>query len=258
MASLRRPEFFWPLLWGALAFVLVVLLAAEYEFGKVDAGTGPRTPAKVVEARLIPPFALAPEAQVAPETAARPIFVPARRLSPPAATASAPVMRKGQFVLTGITVTPEASYVFLRESSTGKTKSVRRGEMVNGITIDVVEPRRAVLRQGEETEDLVLNIQVPARMTAAVPASGQAPAPGVPGAVHLQPGMPVPGAVPHAPGAVMPALGEVPPVPRAVPPAPGAVPAAAVPAAPKDQAAGTQPPAPTPPSGRRRPWINAQ
>jgi hypothetical protein len=257
VGNLRRPEFFWPFLWGAVALGLAALLAAEYEFGRVDIGSGARAPAKVVEARLLPAFELPPEAQVAPETAARPMFVPARRPSPPAATAAAPVMRKGQFVLTGITVTPEASFVFLKETATGKTQSVKRGSLVNGLMVDVVEPRRVVLRQGEETEDLVLNIQVPARVATAAPA----PVPGSPGAFaapQVPLGMPVPGAVPPAPGAVPAGPGAQQPALSGVPPAPGTPSSVPVAAAPKADSAGTQPPAVTPATGRRRPWINAQ
>lgn len=240
MAILRKPEHFWPTLWIAVLVALAAIVALEHFFGGVTAGTGPRAPAKVVEARLLPPFALPPEPATPAETVAKPLFVPTRRPSPPVATAGTPVMRKGQFVLTGVTIVPDASFAFLRETASGKTLSVRKGNMVNGITVDVVEPRRVVLRMGEETEELALNIQVPARVaTAPAPSQGVPPAPGsasaaaTPGFAGQAPGAPP--AQPGAPAAVMPA---------APPGAPGATPAT-----PSSQA---------PVSQRRRPWINPQ
>jgi hypothetical protein len=259
MPVLRKREYFWPFAWGGTAVVLAVVLTAEYKFGQVDVGTGQRAPAKIADAKLLPPFALAPEAQVAPETLARPLFVPARRPSPAAATAGVPVMRKGQFVLTGVTVTPEASFAFLKEVASGKTQSVKKGSQVNGIMIDVVEPRRVVLRQGDETEDLALVIQVPARVASAAPN----PAPGAPGAVPPAPGsapapVPVapPGAGSFAPPMPPPAAGAVPPVLGAVPATPGN-PALAG-AAPKESSTAGEMPAAAQPTTRRRPWMNAQ
>lgn len=138
---------------------------------------------------MLPPFTLAAADQFASETAARPLFTPTRRPAPPAATVQA-TMRKGQFVLTGITVSAEASFAFLKEVSSGKTRSVRKGAEVNGLRVDAVEPRRVVLRQGEETEDLMLAIQVPPRTAA------PAPAPGAPAAGSAAPNIYAPGGVP--------------------------------------------------------------
>lgn len=233
MPIVRRPEQIWPALWIVVAAGLAAVIAAEHYYGRVEIGEGPRAPAKIVEARLLPPFSLPADEQSATETVTRPLFVPTRRLSPPVATASAGTMKKGQFVLTGVTVLPEASYVFLKEVSTGKTQSVKKGSLVNGITVETVEPRRVVLRQGEETEDLPLNIQVPARVVAAPAPTGAVPP--APGAAPPVPGDPLPTARPGMPS---------PPVARTAPPAAPAIgePAPPVPAS----------------TSRRRPWINAQ
>jgi hypothetical protein len=241
MAILRKPEHFWPTLWIGVLVALAAIVALEHFFGGVTAGTGPRAPARIVEARLLPPFALPPEPATPSETVAKPLFVPTRRPSPPLATAATPTMRKGQFVLTGVTIVPDVAFAFLRETASGKTLSVKKGNMVNGITIDVVEPRRVVLRMGEETEELALNIQVPARMaTAPAPVSGTPPAA-------------VPGQVPQAPPAFTSPAGGL---PGAVPGAP----AAGLPAPPGEAPAATPatPSAQGPVSGRRRPWINPQ
>jgi len=242
MAMLRKSEHFWPALWAAVVVTLGAVIAAEHFLGSVEIGEGPRAPAKIAEAKLLPAFTLPPEGQSATETVTRPLFVPTRRLSPPAATAAAATMKKGQFVLTGVTVVPEASYVFLKDVASGKTQSVKKGSMVNGITVETVEPRRVVLRQGDETEDLPLNIQVPARVVAAPSPSGAVPQP--PGAA------PVPVATPSIPSLEGRPGGLAPPS------------AAARPLAPPDQPAAraigdAAPPVPASTS-RRRPWINAQ
>jgi len=239
MAILRKPETLWPALWAAVIFILAAVIAAEHFLGRVTVGDEARAPAKVVEAKLLPAFTLPAETQPVPETIARPLFVPTRRTSPPAASASAATMKKGQFVLTGVTVTPEVSFAFLKEVAGGKTHSVKKGSQINGITIEAVEPRRVVMKQGEETEDLSLNIQVPARVAAAAaPAGGVPPAPGAP--------------------SVPPRPANAPPASRTAAPVPGMpAPTAGAPPAPPASTLPT-PAAPAPATGRRRPWINAQ
>lgn len=235
MAIPVKREMLWPALWGAVAILLAAVVAAEHFLGRVTIGEEPRAPAKIAEARLLPPFSLPADSQPVPETVSRPLFVPTRRPSPPAATATASAMKKGQFVLTGVTVTPDLSFAFLKEVAGGKTHSVRKGAQVNGLTVETVEPRRVVLKQGEETEDLPLNIQVPARVAGV-------PAPGMPGAVPPAPGAPPPVPAP----ATAPAPPGTAPVPPGTAPAAAPAPAAATPAI------------PAPASTRRRPWINAQ
>lgn len=238
MAILRKPEHFWPALWLALLVVLGAVLAVEHFFGGVEVGSGARSPARVVEAKLLPPFVLAADGDAAPETVARPLFVPTRRPSPPLASAAATTMKRGQFLLTGVTVTPDTAFAFLREHATGKTHSVRKGSTVNGLTIDKVEPRRVVLRQGEEIEDLTLYTQAPARIAAApAPSAAVPPAPGA-------------AAIPAPAGAVAN------PVFPGTMAAPGTAPAAS--AAAQPGATPAAPGAPPPATGRRRPWITAQ
>ena len=249
MPAAIRPEYFWATLWAAVVLLLGGALAAEHFIGGADVGQGAHPPARVADARLLPSFALPPEPQPASETVTRPLFVPTRRPSPPAPAAAASAMKRGQFVLMGVTITPEASFAFLKEVAGGKTHSVRKGSQVSGITVDTVEPRRVVLRQGEEREDLPLNVQVPAR-------TAQAPGAAMPGGVPPAPGAVPPGPVSGAvPGSTAPSS-----VPRpGMPPVPmPAAPGSPVPAVPAPQAApGTPAPAATV-TGRRRPWINAQ
>ena len=205
MPAAIRPEYFWATLWAAVVLLLGGALAAEHFIGGVDVGQGAHPPARVADARLLPSFALPPEPQPASETVTRPLFVPTRRPSPPAPAAAASAMKRGQFVLMGVTITPEASFAFLKEVAGGKTHSVRKGSQVSGITVDTVEPRRVVLRQGEEREDLPLNVQVPARTAQAPGTVPPGATPGSAGPSSLpRPGMP--GApAPAAPGAPVPA-----------------------------------------------------
>jgi hypothetical protein len=235
VSALAKGGGFWVAFWGGTAVALALAIGVEHYLGSNEPSSAPRPPAKVADARMLPPFSLAGADQVAPETAARPLFIPTRRPAPPAATVQQ-TMRKGQFALTGVTVSAEASFAFLRELSTGKTKSVRKGAEVNGLRVDTVEPRRVVLRQGEETEDLFLAIQSPPK--SAGPAPGTPGAPGSPGAppnLFAPGGVPLPG----APGG---------------PPMPGAASQPGV-APPANPAATPTPGAEAPSTGRRRPYM---
>ncbi|MBK8322166.1 MAG: hypothetical protein IPL06_05385 [Betaproteobacteria bacterium] len=235
MSTGARGASFWVAFWGGAAAVLAVAIGLEHYLGNEEPSGGPRPPAKVADARMLPPFTLAAADQFASETAARPLFTPTRRPAPPAATVQA-TMRKGQFVLTGITVSAEASFAFLKEVSSGKTRSVRKGAEVNGLRVDAVEPRRVVLRQGEETEDLMLAIQVPPRTAAPAPAPGAPAAGSAAPNIYAPGGVPLPGAPGGPPQAGMPAAGA----PGAAPPTnPAAMPAPGVEST----------------ASRRRPWM---
>lgn len=236
MSAAARSGNFWVALWAGAAVTLALLIGIEYHLGSDEPSDAPRAPAKVADARMLPPFSLPAAEQVAPETAERPLFTPTRRQAPPAATVQA-TMRKGQFVLTGVTVSQEASFAFLREVASGKTKSVRMGAEVNGLRVEAVEARRVVLRQGEETEDLLLAIQSPPK--SATPPPGAGAAPGAPGAPNIfaPGGVPLPG----APGGP-PLTGTTGAMAQ-----PGAAPSTNPAAAPRTGAEAT--------SGRRRPWM---
>lgn len=241
MSAAARSGNFWVALWAGAAATLALLIGIEYHLGSEEPADVRRAPAKVADARMLPPFSLPGAEQVAPETADRPLFTPTRRPAPPAASVQA-TMRKGQFVLTGVTVSQDASFAFLREVASGKTKSVRKGAEVNGLRVDTVEARRVVLRQGEETEDLLLAIQSPPKTVVPPPVPGApAGAQGAQGATNIfaPGGVPLPG----APGGPSQAG-----TPGAVPP-PGAAPPTnpAAAAAPARSGEAT--------SGRRRPWM---
>jgi hypothetical protein len=237
------------------------------------------------EARLLPGYQLLPPTQTA-ETAFMPIqertlFSPSRALAPPPAVPvpPAPTMRKGQFVLTGAIVAGEIKVAYLRELSANKTISVRQGEAVNGITIAEIEPRKVVLKQFDDSEELLLNIGQAAKFAPAIAMPAPIPVAAAPGMIPGMPsipGQPAPG-FPQMPPQIGAAPGQpfnpvfagvqppVPLYPQAPIPVPGqpasgqpqGAAAAAGVAAPGQPAAG-QPAEPENPRARRRMWQNAQ
>jgi len=112
----------------------------------------------------------------------RPLFSPGRR---PTASASGTVlpstMRKGQFTLLGVIITGDRKIAMLRENATSKVSNVEQGSEINGMQLEKLEPEKATLKQGEEREELTLNIQPVAKQ--------QQPAPQPPGdnAANLPP-----------------------------------------------------------------------
>jgi len=101
--------------------------------------------------------------------------------------------RPHQFKLTGTSVNAEQSVAFLLETASGKTHWLRKGKEINGITLDSVEARRVVLKQGEETEELSLRTapSPPAPRPTVAPAAAPGAQPAAPGqAAPTPPGMP--------------------------------------------------------------------
>jgi len=121
-------------------------------------------------------------------------------------------MKKGQFVLVGVLITPTQRSALLRDVQTNKTETVALVGVVRGITLGEVEPTRVLLRQGAESEELLLNVQTGPRP----PMSAQAP-PGVPpAAVAPLPATPAQSASTAASAPVRPASGPKPPTPDAI------------------------------------------
>ena len=141
---------------GIVAALLLVVLALEYGAGNALrerlGASGASRPA-VVETKLLPPMPVVnPDVEYA-ETAARPLFIATRRPAPAAAQASAtPVMNKGQFTLTGVTIVGDTKIALLREKSSGRVVRVEQGKDVNGITVAKIEPEKVTLTQGGDEE----------------------------------------------------------------------------------------------------------
>jgi hypothetical protein len=205
-AFLRKPEYFWPLVWGSASVVLAGVVALELWADGRGAGERPRQPARVAEAKLLPPFALPPEASSGSETVARPLFLPGRRPAPPAA-ADAGTMKKGQFVLQGTTIVGPLAYAMLKEVGSGKVHRVRQGERVKDVTLSEVGPVSVVLTLGSDSETLPLLVAKgsgqPASAPDRGPFRGAAPAaapavPAVPAMPAGRPAVPSPATAPSA------------------------------------------------------------
>jgi len=190
-----------------------VVIGFETGFGARLApsiASGVSRPAAPFQAKLMPALAAVDPDQLYPEMAARPLFVPLRRPAPAAEQAAASNMKKGQFVLQGVTIAGDTKIALLREKSTGHIHRIEKGREVNGIKVAEVLPESVTLAQGSEQEVLPLQVMKPG--------------PGVhPNAIGPfgPPGVPLG----VAPGAPTPANAN----PLAAPPQPGAVNAQGVP-----------------------------
>jgi len=174
--------------------------------------TIPVTP--VPEQKILPEFSL-PEAEAGfPELLSRNLFAGNRRSVASAGKGGKGAMKKGQFVLVGVLITPKQRSALLRDVQTNKTETVALVGVVRGITLGEVEPTRVVLRQGAESEELILNVQAGPKLP--TPAQGQ---PGVPPAPPVAaapqpatPAQPAPAAS-AASAPARPASGPRPPAP---------------------------------------------
>jgi hypothetical protein len=155
---------------------------------------------------ILPEFTL-PDAEAGfPELISRSLFTVGRRSSAAGTKGGRGSMKKGQFVLVGVLITPTQRSALLRDVQTNKTETVALVGVVRGITLGEVEPTRVLLRQGAESEELLLNVQTGPRP----PMSAQAP-PGVPpAAVAPLPATPAQSASTAASAPVRPASGTKP------------------------------------------------
>lgn len=164
----------------------------------------------------LPGFSLPSLDNAFKETADRPLFTPTRRPAALNLAANVPAMKKGQFKLSGTSLSSDLIIAFLRETATGKTVRVTKGKEINGMTLDTVEANRVVLKQGDETEELTLRTAT----SPPLPAQVVAPVPGTPpvassAPVAVQPvagvnvgAAPAPRPVPQSPNPLAPAPGS--------------------------------------------------
>jgi hypothetical protein len=192
-----------------LVLALGAALVLEHLFGRSTAGEGPRPPAKVADANLLPPFRLQPDPMAGAQALERPLFVPSRRPAPPA-EAGGGAMKKGRFVLQGTTVVGPLSIAFLKEVSTGAVHRIEKGGEFQGMTVAEVAPQQVVLRAGGDSETLLLLVAKTAGKDAV--------------AVERGPFEPLPGGATQASASVGP--GTVTPAPAGAPTSPAAAAAA--------------------------------
>lgn len=190
-----------------LAALLLLLVGLETGFGtrlRPAVPAGSTKVAAATEAKLLPPPAATTAEQAYPETAARPLFVPTRRPAPVEPNAGKPAFTRGQYVLQGVIMVGEQRTALLREKASGKVHRVDRGQELNGITIEKVEPSTVTLAMSGEREklDLVVQRATPGTTTTAGAAGGgtnpsEAPGPFGVSPVGRSPGGPTPAAPPQ-------------------------------------------------------------
>ena len=131
---------------------------------------------------ILPEFKLPAEEAGFPEFISRSLFSINRRSSATASKGGVAAMKKGQFVLVGVLITPQRKSAQLRDVQTNKAETVALNGVVRGMTVGEVGPSKLVLRQGAESEELILNVLTgpkSAASRAAAPAPA-APAPATP------------------------------------------------------------------------------
>ena len=208
----RRHALTWAL--SGVMVAMLVVVGVETDGGRTWRAQPPasdRAANKNGDDSVLPAFILPPADIAFKETVERPLFAWTRRPAPAAASMQA--MKKGQYKLTGTSINDTLTMVFLLETATGKTLRAAKGKEILGtqMVVDVVEPSRVVLKQGDDTEELKLATAPSPPAPRPVPAApGQPPVAGQPGA----PGQPAPvaGGFPTLPGGFMP--GDPRPPPR--------------------------------------------
>jgi hypothetical protein len=206
-ALLRGPYLFSALLAAGIVLTLVAI-GLETDWGRAGHSlpvVKRMAPARIADAGILPAFSLGPVDQVSPQAGERPLFVPTRRPAPVAVASQPSAMRKGQFLLQGTSITKDfGDIAMFKEVATNRSYVVRKGEQLNGITVDKVEASGVLLKQGEETEDLTIKTQGPTKGAplAQVPSGPifpqPAPQPAPPAPAPLAPAT----AVPKPPGTV--------------------------------------------------------
>lgn len=155
--------------WGLAYFALAGAIGLELDWGRRIHPSLPvqtPTPAARADYLIQSEFALLPLEQGFAETTGRPAFTPVRRPPPPPAPPK-PAMQKGQFILLGALITKDKSIALLRDVVTGKATRVEQGKEIKGITVSNIYPEKVTLTQYDDTEELVLKIQMQTRQPAA-------------------------------------------------------------------------------------------
>lgn len=212
------------LLWWGIPFAIVVVaLGYETDWGRGVAGEADKPPvasAQPVPVALLPEYRIEGGAQTRKETVERVLFNPTRRPAPPATqtTGGASQMQKGLYTLTGTTVVGSTATAFLREVKGGKSRSVRKGDTLDGILVADVAADHVRLRQGDDVEDLQLKIAAGPKatiQTVTPPVAAANPPPAPPPTAVAQPGVGgtgLPAARPGTATAATPAPAATPPV----------------------------------------------
>lgn len=149
------------LLLSLLAFS--VLLAAELHFG---IGTGSRAqteeqPSMAPESYPVASFTL-PERESFSDTLTRPLFIPNRQplgatpVAPAAPMSHAAPPNTARYALSAIIIVDNERIALLTDSATGDLIRLREGEGVAGWQLEEIRENSAVLRDGDNREELSL------------------------------------------------------------------------------------------------------
>ena len=179
---------------ASMALMLTGLLLWEWDQGiqlRQELASLRNIPVTAVPAQKIMPEHTLPDSGAGfPDFLTRPLFSANRRPAPTAGKGGVSAMKKGQFVLVGVLITPQQRSALLRDVQTKKIETVALAGVVRGITLGEVEPSRVVLRQDAETEELMLNVQVGSKPTIPPQTQGVPPAPPPVAAPALPPAQP--------------------------------------------------------------------
>jgi hypothetical protein len=173
--------------WLLPAAALVLLLGWETDWGRqimrVPASPLPVEP-KPVTALVLPEYQIEGGLPAHAETVGRTLFNATRRPAPVLAADSGPrQIVRGRYQLMGTTVTGGKNIAFLKEAAGGKTRVVRQGEEINGMTVALVTTDRVTFTAGDDSEELILKVAPGPRTTLAAappPPPGPAAAAGGP------------------------------------------------------------------------------
>jgi hypothetical protein len=192
------------LLWAIPFAIVLGVLGYETDWGRGiapgSAAMAVGTPPPVTVA-LLPEYKIVGGVEARKETVDRVLFNPTRRPAPPAlATATSSGSRqKGQYVLTGTTVTGGLATAFLREVKGGRSHTVHQGETLDGDLVAEVAADHVRLGRGSDAEELQLKIASGPKTTIQVAPPAPPPNAAQPG---LRPGVGGSGQpVPNAAGA---------------------------------------------------------
>jgi hypothetical protein len=178
--------------WIVPLATLLAILGWESGWWKEGAAVAPDPGASSIPigpfARLLSEYEIVGGLPAYAETVQRTLFNPTRRAAPVvvADASERASFQKGQFAFVGTSVAGDRRIAFLREISGGKSRMVRQGEQINGITVAQVLPDTVRLERGSQSEELHLvragvtaaASPVPNALLMAVPAAPQAPSPG--------------------------------------------------------------------------------
>jgi len=199
-------------LWWLLPLAaLLVLIGWEVDWGsEVRKRPPPEDPIapKPVAAALLPDYTVEGGLAARSETVNRTLFNPTRRPAPVAvAEAAKPRLQRGLYTLTGTTLAGDRSLAFLKELNGGKARTVKQGDMINGVLVADVKPDRVMLALGDESEELVLKVVTNPKPTP-VPAAPAASPSGAPATPRATPAQPQPPTQPPPVAATVQAAGQ--------------------------------------------------